>query len=114
MNGTYTCSTLVQAYMQRIAAYNAATSINSIVSLNPDAASEAAQLDLQLTQMLDSGACLHSTFAGSSQSTASPAEALRNAGAAFPSLFCVPFIVKVRLTSLCLCYSLPAATHQLL
>ena len=97
LNGTFTCSSLVQAYvqvssmyqdhallaglllsygdltevvLQRIAAYNQPTSINTIVTLNPSLGSEAARLDDELQSMMSSGAPL-------------------------PSLFCVPFIVKV-------------------
>ena len=97
LNGTFTCSSLVQAYvqvssmyqyhallaglllsygdltdtvLQRIAAYNQPTSINTIVTLNPSLGSEAARLDDELQSMMSSGAPL-------------------------PSLFCVPFIIKV-------------------
>ena len=66
--------TLTDVTLQRIAAYNQPTSINTIVSLNPSLGADAASLDTQLQSLMDSGSPL-------------------------PSLFCVPFIVKVKLSS---------------
>ncbi|KAK9792039.1 hypothetical protein WJX73_000584 [Symbiochloris irregularis] len=69
LNGSLTCTQLVQAYNQRIAAYDKLSGLNSIIALSPTALSDAAALDQQLMEYMDSGEAL-------------------------PPLFCMPTLVK--------------------
>ena len=102
MNGTLTCSDLVQSYIQRITAYGSL--INAISFINPNVEAEAAMMDQQLKAYMANGSSL-------------------------PYLFCVPMILKVSMkcpsdgAGLCdcrvqlnslMCFALPSSAKLLM
>jgi amidase len=88
LNGTLTCSSLVNAYLQRIAAFDARTHLHAILTVNTAAQSEAERLDKLLKASL-SQSNKTTAAAATSSSSLSFAQLLEQ----YP-LFCVPLLVK--------------------
>jgi Asp-tRNA(Asn)/Glu-tRNA(Gln) amidotransferase A subunit family amidase len=82
-NGTLNCSSLVNAYLQRIDAFDTRTGLNAILTLNPDVRHEAERLDRMLKVTFP-------TLPANRDGTITPQERLFQQY----RLFCVPILVK--------------------
>ncbi|KAH7618117.1 putative Glutamyl-tRNA(Gln) amidotransferase subunit A [Nannochloris sp. 'desiccata'] len=83
-NGILNCSSLVNAYLQRIDSFDTRTGLNAIISLNPDVLNEADRLDRMLK------ASFSSSPPNSTNGKITPQERLFQQH----PLFCVPILVK--------------------
>jgi amidase len=86
-NGTLNCSSLVKAYLQRIAAFDRRTELNSVINVNPKVLVESDRLD----RMLKASLPTNSSGGSENENGGPPQEQLLFQQ--YP-LFCVPILVK--------------------
>ena len=82
--GALNCSTLVTAYLERIAALDKRTTLNAVFTINPAAISEAIRLDKMLNGNF---------FSFNSNNSIDKHEIISNLSSSYP-LFCVPLLAK--------------------